>query len=416
MSRLAAMEKGQYYPTPLSVVDTIASYLSPARGQRGVVRLFDPCCGEGLALEALGEALARRTNLSVQTWGVEISPDRVEEAATRLDLVIQAPFEAVSWSPVRYGIASVLFLNPPYDHNGRGGRMEIDFLKMAMPALVTGGVLAYLIPTTAVNWSMAEYLYKNFEDIQVFRFGDADDESGFDRFKQIVVLATRRKESLDSLYADQADREAVPIFIEAYAERSYGRERPLEETIPTALPEDTTYPIPVARKSAKLRRSRYTNAEIGSLVTESWSNVEAHLAAVLLVSEEELPQPLKPPKTGHIAQIVAAGLAGLIETDDEVFKGRVVKVTETRPDPDDESKEIEIDRYETRVVSVSPRGLEHMDQPKAVEEFLQDHIEVFKRYIAENFRPYGDDTSEAEARAGVGTNLCDTVHLVRRRG
>jgi hypothetical protein len=71
-----------------------------------------------------------RTNRPVQKWGVEISPDRAAEAATRLDLVLQAPFEARSWTPVRHGIASVLFLNPPYDQDGRGGRIEFQSLKL----------------------------------------------------------------------------------------------------------------------------------------------------------------------------------------------------------------------------------------------------------------------------------------------
>ena len=109
-----------------------------------MLRLFDPCCGEGLALAALAQAVAERTGLAVQTWGVEISPQRATEAATRLDLVVPAPCEAVSWRPAREGVASVLWLNPAYDQNGRGGRMELDFLKVAMPALVAGGVLAYV--------------------------------------------------------------------------------------------------------------------------------------------------------------------------------------------------------------------------------------------------------------------------------
>jgi len=416
MARLAAVEKGEYYPTPLSVVDDIASYLHPARGHRGVIRLFDPCVGEGRALEALARAVARRTNLPVQTWGVEISPDRAEEAATRLGLVIQAPFEAVSWSPVRYGIASVLFLNPPYDH-GTYDRMELEFLKMAMPALITGGVLAYIIPTTAVNYSMAEYLYKHFEDIRVFRFGDADDESGFDRFKQIVILATRRKQSLKSLYYDEAARDAVHNFVEAYSELySYRREQPLKELIPTVLPEGTTYTVPVARKAARLRRYRYTDDEIIALVASGWSKVETEIAETLLASDAELPQPLMPPKTGHIAQIVAAGLAGVIEADGKVFKGRVVKVTEVQPDPEDPSKEIARDRYETHVVSVSPQGLHHLDQPSAVEEFLQRHIGVFKRYITENFWPYGNNTTPAEARVLDTLSLDKQLPGVARRG
>ena len=197
MTRLAAIEKGEYYPTPLGVVDAIAGYLAVGQA-RGVIRLFDPCCGEGLALERLAQALRSRTSLPVQAWGVELSPARAQEAASRLDLVIPAPFEAVSWAPTREGIASVLFLNPPYDQNDRAGRMELDFLKAAMPALVSNGVLVYIIPTTAVTWGLADHLYTHFEHIQTFRFGDEPGPSGFDAFKQIVVMATVRKSAVYS--------------------------------------------------------------------------------------------------------------------------------------------------------------------------------------------------------------------------
>jgi len=407
MARLAAVEKGEYYPTPLSIVDQVVSYLAPTRGQRGLIRLVDPCCGSGLALESLAKAVARRTNLPVQTWGVEISPDRAEEAATRLDLVLQAPFEAVSWSPVRHGVASLVFLNPPYDQDGHGGRMELQFLKAAMPALVTGGVLVYVIPATAVGYGMTEYLYTHFEDVRVFRFGNSDDESGFDRFKQLVVLATRRKQSLKSLYADETARREADQFLETcdeyYCRRSHGQTP--KEVLPIALPEGTAYAVPIARKGATLRRHRWLDDEMEGLVERGWASVEDQIVETLLATDAELPQPLVPPKTGHIAQIVAAGLAGLIESDGQVFKGRCVKVTEVTPDPEDPSKEIARDRYETHVVKVSAQGLDHLSQPAAVESFLQRHIKTFKQYIGERFKPYGNTITAAE------NSVLDTLSL-----
>jgi hypothetical protein len=417
MARLAAVEKGEYYPTPLSVVERVAQALSPASGERGVIRLLDPCCGEGLALEALGQHLAQHSGKTVQTWGVEISPERAKEAAARLDLVIPAPFEAVSWSPARHGVASVLFLNPAYDHNDRGGRMELDFIKMSLGALVSGGVLVYIIPTTAVDYSLGEFLFRHFQDVRVFRFGDADGEGGFDRFKQIVILATRRKQSLKTLYEDQEAQQASYAFVEATSQTyAYRHDRPLKERIPVALPEGTVYAIPAARKAANIRRTRYADGEVEGLVADAWPKVEAQIAEVMLASDAEIARPLKPPKTGHIAQIVAAGLAGVIETGGSVFKGRVVKVTEVTPDPEDETKEIARERYETNVVSVSPEGLSHLVSPPAVESFLQRHVDVFKQYIAEHFKPYGDTVTPAEERVLDTLSLDRQLPGVARRG
>jgi hypothetical protein len=293
--------------------------------------------------------------------------------------------------------------------------MEFDFLKMAMPVLVAGGVLVYIIPTTAVSWGMAEYLHQHFQDIRVFRFGDEEGPAGFDAFKQLVVLATRRKESLRSLYVEGAV-EAANAFNQAYSETYSYRDGPVKDRTPVALPEGTLYALPPARKDARIRRARYTDAEMGDLAANVQAQVEEQLAEALLTSNAELPQPLMPPRTGHIAQIVAAGLTGVIETGGKVFKGRVVKVTEVHPDPEDESKEIALDRYETHVVEVSPAGLTHLSQPQAVADFLQGHVDVFKRYIAEHFQPYGNSTEPAEDRILATLSLDKVLPGVAKAG
>jgi hypothetical protein len=64
MARLAAVEKGEYYPTPLSIVDTISQTIDIKDG-RGVIRLFDPCAGEGLALERLAASIQHKAGRPV---------------------------------------------------------------------------------------------------------------------------------------------------------------------------------------------------------------------------------------------------------------------------------------------------------------------------------------------------------------
>ena len=411
MARLAAIEKGEYYPTPTSVVDQIASYLAPPEGgSRGVIRLFDPCCGEGLALAALADRLKAQTKLPIETWGVEISPDRAAEARQRLDLVVEAPLQAVHWTPVRHGIASMTFLNPPYDQNPGRDRMEFEFLKLAVSAPVTGGVLVYIVPTSSVNWQVSQFLHTHFQDVQVFRFGDEPGPAGFDMFKQVVILASRRRESIRNLYVD--DREAYDASDELVdAMRRYPK-----ETVPVALPEGTSYTVPIARKSANIRRYRWTDVEIGEAVDRHWHTVEAQLAETLFTTDAELPQPLVPPKIGHIAQIVAAGLAGVIETRGKVFKGRCVKSVYVEPDPEDPLKEIARERYDTHVVSVSPEGLTHLSNPGAVQGFLQDHIELFKQYISERFRPYGNTITDREKAILDLLSLDKSLPGVSKRG
>ena len=110
-----------YYPTPPDVVGRIRSFLSYSDEN---VSVLDPCCGEGLALEALGQALTQRSSKAVQTWGVEISPERAQEATARLDLVVAAPFEAISWSPARHGVARPRRTQLAPDVGGALSRLE----------------------------------------------------------------------------------------------------------------------------------------------------------------------------------------------------------------------------------------------------------------------------------------------------
>ena len=76
--RLAAQAKGGYYPTPERVVDLIAELIhTPSsyhnRG-RETIRILDPCCGGGDALQRLAEGLDRPNALPIETYGVGAAP------------------------------------------------------------------------------------------------------------------------------------------------------------------------------------------------------------------------------------------------------------------------------------------------------------------------------------------------------
>jgi hypothetical protein len=59
-----------------------------------------------------------------ETWGVELSPGRAEKAAACLDRVLPTAWEQAR---VREDSVSLLFENPPYDHEGIGdSRRQCD--------------------------------------------------------------------------------------------------------------------------------------------------------------------------------------------------------------------------------------------------------------------------------------------------
>jgi len=185
--RLAGQEKMGYYPTPLSQVTLIAPWLEVEPGK--LVRLLDPCAGEGEALEALTQALAER-GARVETWGVELSPSRAEKAVAHLDRVIPTDWEQTH---VRDDTVSLCFLNPPYDFEGLGDsrRQELTFLKSSTPTLVPGGVLVYIIPEYVLRRIRAilRHLVGWYRDVRVWQF--TPDE--YEALKQIVLMGVKRE-------------------------------------------------------------------------------------------------------------------------------------------------------------------------------------------------------------------------------
>ena len=72
MARLESMAKMGYYPTPQELIPTIARHLKPK--DQGLIRIIDPCAGEGTALKTIGE------HLQAETYGIEIDKKRGREA------------------------------------------------------------------------------------------------------------------------------------------------------------------------------------------------------------------------------------------------------------------------------------------------------------------------------------------------
>ncbi|MFZ0761257.1 MAG: DUF6094 domain-containing protein, partial [Candidatus Sulfotelmatobacter sp.] len=126
--------------------------------------------------------------LTAHLYGIEIDANRTEQAralgietlqANAID--VRCPAEAVS----------LLYLNPPYDwESGESNnqRLELVFLEHSYRWLKAGGVLLFVIPQLRLP-KCARLLSEHFTDLRVFRLT----EPACLQYKQIVVLATRRK-------------------------------------------------------------------------------------------------------------------------------------------------------------------------------------------------------------------------------
>ncbi len=389
MTRLAAQEKAEYYPTPLDIVDLVAESLVPPPD--GMVRLLDPCAGEGIALERLAAHLRRRTVARVETWGVELHPGRAEAARERLDAVLAAPFEAAGFRPAQARPASVLFLNPPYDFSEGGHqRMEVEFLVRAAKWQPMGGVLIYIVPVTALYFpQLIHRLWEEYEDIRVWRFPD----DLFEKFKQVVIMG--RKRTGGRRYPD-CDH---PLYRMTCG--TWGQIMRIARDLPQAPPG--LYEIPRAIPQATLVRTSWTEEEIREALREDGNQGLARALFDLFGQEDARPlEPLMPPKRGHIAQLLAAGLMGTIAFPGEVIKGRAVKRTELVEETVEEDEEGEKvkrvfrDVYETHIVHLTPSGLRHLSRPEEVREFLEAHADRLASLLRNRVRPYGNSVTEQE--------------------
>jgi SAM-dependent methyltransferase len=169
--RVAATAKAGYYPTPTSIIAFLVSRLE----YQPKAALLDPCCGTGEALSRLAAIVGGSST------GLEPDAERAALARTRLSSLHHG--DALAFDARGF---SLLFLNPSYDSDA-GERLELRFLWHFTPALVTGGLLVFIIPESILD-EVCPHLEHHFNRLGVYRFpGDE-----YEAFRQVIVVGHRR--------------------------------------------------------------------------------------------------------------------------------------------------------------------------------------------------------------------------------
>ncbi len=291
-----------YYPTPLSVVERIRSFM---RFPEDNASLFDPCCGEGLALKHL----AKDTNST--TYGIELDEYRAEQAKGNLDHVLKGSYEDAR---ISNNVFSCLFLNPPYDwdtpadaYMDSSERKEKTFLKGTVKYLQPDGALIYIIPQHRLTSDIAKILSYRFEDHNVFRF--PDDE--YDQFRQFVLFGVKKDKSF--LDDSQFNRlKNVPAYT-------------LDE-IPYS--EKPVYSLPPSKAVPLYRSSIIDETELEREVANSalWQKLKGYANN----DSDNIGRPPLPLHTGHLGLLLANGyLDGVVGEgqDRHIVRGKVEKIT-----------------------------------------------------------------------------------------
>ena len=284
--RLAGQARMGYFPTPPIVSQAIARSL--ARSGPGLIRVIDPCCGEGIAL---CDATAQLGD-PVERYGIELKQERSELSRHKLTRVLRADIRSTRIANAAF---SFLFLNPPYDYDSRvrldeaAQRLELYFLQASLRYLQPHGVLAYLIPDKRLDSRIAGLLAHQLEAIQVFRF-PADE---YARFCQIVLFGIRKPTPF-------RDDHVLTTL------QAIGRSLHTPPDLPEALP--TPYTLPVA-PPAKTLLFRSLSVDPEDLIQEidKYGLYEPMLRRLHPDTATHRLRPLMPLRRGHLALVLASG-------------------------------------------------------------------------------------------------------------
>ena len=336
--RLAAQAKGGFYPTPERVVDLIAELIHTPSGYynrgRETLRILDPCCGAGEALQRLAENLDRPNSMTIETYGVELHRDRAEEAEERLHRALATDLFATS---IANGAFGLLLLNPPYDYDSEDKRTEHAFLTHTTRYLAESGLLVFIVPRQRLAVS-ARYLSTHYGRMQCWAFPDPEHEV----FDQVVLMGYRKE--------DPVPDAAVESMV---IEWSIGHPEPLRSRRDSySYPEYTPATSPSGDVLFTTRTVDPVAAATEARRSGLWTNTE--ITDTLWPANDSRTRPLMPLRRGHIAMLVAAGFLNnlVLEGDGRriLVKGRTSKEMEMVEDAPE--KEVHREKLNTTVVAL----------------------------------------------------------------
>src|SRR5438309_2574264 len=284
---------------------------------------LDPCVGDGVAFTHLLHGV------TAHGYGVEIDANRAEQARAVGSETLQANTMDVRCPPEAI---SLLYLNPPYDwESGESNnqRLELVFLGHSYRWLKGSGILIFVIPQLRLA-KCARLLSEHFTDLRVFGLT----EPACLEYKQIVVLATRRKRH--SKVSDAVLLDGVR-YLEALATKA--------ELDPLGDNPEAQYQIP-ASEPVVLTNMGIPLDEVEDLLLESGSYRQA--GRVLLPNLNDVKgRPLTLLHGGHVGLLCAAGMLNGVFGEGEarhIAHWRSVKFTDHWEEEEEDGTKILHDR------------------------------------------------------------------------
>ena len=320
--------KAGYFPTDLPTVEASLAFLAPGDGE---MQLLDPCCGEGVALDAVGAHLSHEHAAS--TFGIEFDEERAYEAKQRLSKCIHGDINDCVTGLRQF---SLLWLNPPYgdlvsDHSdtrreGAGRqRLEKQFYKRSWQSLVFGGVMILIIPSYTLDREFCTWLTRHFSQLLVRRAADQV-------YQQVVIFGTRKAGSRVASVDAKAIRERLLEIGKGITDVPCITDR--SET-------DSSYTVPASSGVERFYCARMDARQLSDAAGSQTGLWPQHRTLFATSGRRKL-RPLCPLSEWHMALALASGqLNGLVSSADGrqlLVKGDTYKTKriseEVQLDPD----------------------------------------------------------------------------------
>jgi len=297
--------KNGYYPTDSETTQRILNMIKPS--DSGLMRIIDPCCGEGVILAECKNHLGNNCTVS---YGVEYQSERAWHSKNITDYCVHSDIQDVVIASRSF---SFMLLNPPYgdmisdksDLTSKRIRMEIDFYRRTNGLLQYGGVIALILPYYALTNEYSTMITRNFTNIKIFTAPEK-------RFKQIVIFGVKQR----VVETDIKMRD----YLFAIGKNDL---KPCE--LPNEWAEEQKYIVPaVVQKYVKFYATKVDKRQLADVI-DKLPSLWDQIGLMFRYDGMSHRRPLCAPCDWHLAILLSAGqISGVVKSNDNriwVIKG-----------------------------------------------------------------------------------------------
>ena len=254
--------------------------------------LYDPCCGEGIALSALQQKFGG------SSFGIEYDAERFHSAAQCVDTVLHGNAIGDLYASSQW--ASLMLFNPPYGDTTiqTGGqqvatRLEGQFWQYHADRVVRGGLVIAILPDYLFNRlpQMARLFahYFNGQPWGLWRAATS-------KFKQIVFIGHR---TIDKNGFDPQIMDLLLAVAEGKADVPVLPENP-----------DPLFPVPAGVPPAHFETFKITSEYISEVLARFDDEAMRQDITQALTAnfERKRARSIMPLRDGHIPAVLASGL------------------------------------------------------------------------------------------------------------